>query len=139
MVKITGVPEKYRVYMYGSLVMMLGGVVLFIISLFGMNEFLLGSSLMAVGCGFFLATGMAIVLIRKKKKDSNTDFLISTFTKIVLLVAFALSLYLIIFAGFFALDEHFSGTFWVVELITIPVVIISLIVFDILLNRETEE
>ena len=139
MTVLTGIPENYRVYMYAALGMMLGGVVLFVVSLIGENAFLLGASPIAVGCGFLLTAGMGFGFIRKTKKDRNAEILVTTFIRILLIAAFALSTYFIIFAGFFGIEEHFGGTFWVVQMITIPVVVISLVVFDIILNREKEE
>lgn len=139
MVQIIGVPEDYHVYMYAALGMMFGGVILFIVGLIDTNEFLVGASLIAVATGFFLAAGMAFGLIRKRKKNKTAELTISIFIRIILITAFAFSTYFTVFGGFFAIGEEWSGTFWVVELIAIPSVVVALITADMLLIRKRKK
>ncbi|MCE7742710.1 MAG: hypothetical protein GOP50_09655 [Candidatus Heimdallarchaeota archaeon] len=134
-----GVPEDYQVYMYTALGLMIGGVVFFIVSLFDMMTFLLAASLTAVGFGFLISAGMAMAFIRKKKRDRNAEIVISTLVRIILIIVFALTTYLIIFSGFFILEQQYSTNCWITQAIAIPVVVIALIVADILVNRRRKK
>ncbi len=139
MTLFVGVPEDYQVYMYTALGLMLGGVVFFIVSLFDMMTFLLAASLTAVGFGFLISAGMAMAFIRKKKRDRNAEIVISTLIRIILITVFALTTYLIIFSGFFILEQEYSTNYWIAQAIAIPVVVIALIAADILVNRRRKK
>jgi len=140
-----GIPEEYQVYMYTALGVMFGGVILLIISLFDMNEFLLAASLTAIICGFFISIGLAGFFIKKKKKDINVKIFISTLARILLLIAFAFSTYLIIFSVFFMINdlEQLSSAQWIdvaiVAAIAAPIVVIGLLTADIVINKRRKK
>ena len=142
---VIGVPEEYQVYMYSALVMMFGGVILFVVSLFDMQDLLLGASLTATGLGFIIASVMAFGFIRKKKKDINAEILISTLTRTLLLFAFAASTYFIIFSVFFMINdlEQLSTSQWInvgiSTAIAAPIVVLTLVIADILTNRRRKK
>ncbi len=139
MVRMFGTPEDYQVYMYTAVGMVLAGVVAFIIFLIIGIAALISASIITVGCGFFIVAVMGFVFLRKKKKDTNADFDISIVIRILLLLAFAVSTYLIIFAGFYAETDPFSTNMFITLAIVLPIVIISLIACDLFLSRKRDE
>lgn len=132
-----GIPDEYKLYMYSSLGLMFGGVILLVVSLIDTNEFLLGASLTATACGFIISMSMAAYFISKKKKDQNAEIFISTLTRIILLIAFGFSTYSIVFSVFYVIDaDHpFVPNLWISVAIAVPVVVVSLIVADIVITR----
>ncbi len=140
-----GVPEEYKVYMYSALGVMFGGVILLIASLFDMNELLLAASLTAITCGFFISIVLAGFFIRKKKKDRNVEIFISTLARILLLIAFAFSTYLIVFSVFFMINnlEQLSAAQWInvaiASAIAVPIVVIGLLAADIIFNKRRKK
>ncbi|MHA1200615.1 MAG: hypothetical protein ACTSQF_14955 [Candidatus Heimdallarchaeaceae archaeon] len=137
----TGIPDDYKLYLYSALGMMFGGVILFLVSLFDTNEFLFAASLTAIICGFLISMGMALYFIRKKKKDRNVEILISTLTRIILLVLFGFSTYFIVFSVFYSIDAEnpFSTNLWIATAIAVPIVVVALIVADIITIRRREK
>ena len=134
-----GVPEDYKVYVYTAFGMMLAGVVAFVVFLIIGIAALVSASVIAIGCGFTVVAVMGFAFLRKKKKDINADFNITILIRILLLLAFAVSTYLIIFAGFYVESDPFSTNMLITLVITLPIVIISLIACDIFLSRKRNE
>ncbi len=134
-----GIPDDYKIYMYVSVGMMIGGVVSFIAFLIIQSSFMISASITTIGCGFIITSGMALSFIIKKKKDINKEINITTVIRILLIAAFALSTYFIVFSAFYMLNTEFSVTFWIVESITIPIVVVSLVIYDIILIRRRKE
>lgn len=134
-----GIPEDYKLYVYVSTGMMIGGIVSLIAFLIIQSSFMISASITAIGCGFIITSGMAIGFIKKKQKDRNVEIHISKIIRIILIVAFALSAYFIIFSAFYMLNTEFSTTFWIAESIAIPAVIASLVIIDIIQIRRRKE
>jgi FtsH-binding integral membrane protein len=131
-----GVPEDYKVYMYTAFGMILAGVVAFVVFLIIGIAALVSASVIAIGCGFTIVAVMGFAFLRKKKKDINADFNITILIRILLLLAFAVSTYLIVFAGFYVETDPFSTNMLITLTIALPIVIISLITCDLFLNRK---
>lgn len=134
-----GIPDDYKVYMYTSLGMVLVGVVAFIVFLIIGIAALISSSIITIGCGFTIVAVMGFGFLRKKKKYTNADFNITLVIRILLLLAFAVSTYLIIFAGYYVETDPFSTNMFITLVIVLPIVIISLIACDIFLSRKRNE
>ncbi len=140
MTRMYGVPEDFKVYMYTAVGMVITGVVAFIIFLIIGITALISASVIAIGCGFFIAAGMGFGFLRKKKKDTNADLNITIVIRILLLLAFAVSTYLTIFSGFYIIEsDPFSTNMLITLAIILPIVIISLITCDLFLNRKRNE
>ena len=131
-----GTPEDYKVYMYTAVGMVLVGVVAFVVFLIIGIAALISASIITIGCGFTIAAVMGFGFLRKKKKDTNADFNITILIRILLLLAFAVSTYLIVFAGFYVETDPFSANMLITLTIALPIVIISLITCDLFLNRK---
>ena len=145
MVSIYGVPEEYRVYIYSALGLMFGGVILLIVSLFDMNALLLAASLTTVMCGFLITAIQSGILLWRKKKDWKTDFSLSILNRIILLISFAFSAYLIVFSVYFMINdlEPLAGSQWtdvaIGTAIAAPIVVIALITADVLYNKRRKK
>ena len=140
MTRMYGVPEDYKVYMYTAFGMMSAGVVAFVVFLIIGIATLISASVIAIGCGFTIAAVMGFAFLRKKKKDTNADFNITLLIRILLLLAFSVSTYLIVFAGFYVIEsDPFSTNMLITLTIVLPIVIISLIACDIFLSRKRIE
>ena len=131
---LVGTPEKYRLYMYSALGIMFGGVIILIISLIIHVIPLFYASLSASGFGFILSMGIAIGLMRKKKKDPRAEFNITVFIRIILILAFAACTYFIVFSAYYNETDPYSTKMWITQAIVIPIVIVSLITADTILS-----
>ena len=131
---LVGTPEKYRLYMYSALGIMFGGVVTLLIGLIIMNGPLLYVSFSACGFGFLLSMGIAIGLMRTKKKNPNAEFNITIIIRIILILAFAACTYFIVFSAYYNESNPYSTNMWITQAIAIPIVVVSLIITDILLS-----
>lgn len=136
MTRMFGTPEDYKVYMYTAVGMLLAGVVAFVVFLIIGIAALISASIITIGCGFTIAAAMGFGFLRKKKKDTNADFKITILIRILLLLAFAVSTYLIVFAGYYVETDPFSTNMLITLTIALPIVIISLITCDLFLNRK---
>jgi len=136
MTRMFGTPEDYKVYMYTAVGMVLAGVVAFVVFLIIGIAALISASIITIGCGFTIAAAMGFGFLRKKKKDTNADFNITILIRILLLLAFAVSTYLIVFAGYYVETDPFSTNMLITLTIALPIVIISLITCDLFLNRK---
>ncbi|MCE7749249.1 MAG: hypothetical protein GPJ51_12720 [Candidatus Heimdallarchaeota archaeon] len=136
MTRMFGTPEDYKVYMYTAVGMVLAGVVAFVVFLIIGIAALISASIITIGCGFTIAAAMGFGFLRKKKKDTNADFKITILIRILLLLAFAVSTYLIVFAGYYVETDPFSTNMLITLTIALPIVIISLITCDLFLNRK---
>ena len=136
---LVGTPEKYKLYMYSALGIMFGGVVTLIFSLIFQIVPLLYASFSAAGFGFLLSMGIAIGLMRKKKKDSNAEFNITIPIRIVLILGFAACTYFIVFSAYYNESDLYSTKMLITQAIAIPIVVVSLIVGDILLSSRRKK
>jgi len=126
--------------MYTAFGMILAGVVSFVVFLIIGITALISASVIAIGCGFTIVAVMGFTFLRKKKKDTNADFNITILIRILLLLAFAVSTYLIVFAGFYVIEsDPFSTNMFITLAIALPIIIISLIACDIFLSRKRNE
>jgi hypothetical protein len=129
------VPEDYKLYVYSAIGMMFLGIVAFIISLIFGDVPLVSASIAAISCGFLLSSGMFIGIVRntKKKKDIN----LSIIAKILIIAAIGYSTYLIIYSGFSASNPEFNiTTMYITQGIIIPIVVVSIIAYDMYLVRK---
>jgi len=131
---LVGTPEKYKLYMYSALGIMFGGVATLIVALLIHIPSLLYVSFSAIGFGFLLSMGIAIGLMRTKKKNINAEFNITILIRIVLILAFAACTYFIVFSAYYNELNPYSTEMLITQAIAIPIVVASLITADVFLS-----
>ncbi len=131
------VAEELKLYFYVSVGMVLVGVLAFIVSLFFTDTPLLSAGIISIGCGFLIIAilGFGFMQLTKKKDD----FAITMFVRILYILAIGFSTYAIIFSGFFVRSPINYRSLYLSVGITVPVVIATLIVADVILSKKRKE
>ncbi len=128
------VPEEYNKYIYPAIGIMIGGVVVFVVTLFLENEVLLSASVMAIGSGFFIAAVIGFIIIRRKKKNKGDE--VTTTIKIIILASYLAGIILIVDAALFVSNLDINTTAMVVIQWSIfAALVIGLIIFFVIKDK----
>ncbi|MBY8999488.1 MAG: hypothetical protein KGD64_01100 [Candidatus Heimdallarchaeota archaeon] len=127
-------PDEYRIYIYPALGLMIGGVVVFVISLIFQLEIILSASILAIAGGFFIAAVIGFIIIRRKRKHKKDE--ITTTFKIITIATYLASVISIIDAAIIVADPNINTTAMaVIQGSIFAALVIGLIIFFVMWEK----